>query len=58
MRLPLGINGAPMTCARLLDLVLRDIPPDTALVYFDDILIGGKNFDDVMRKRTRFTAVA
>ena len=49
-RLPMGINGAPMTCARLLDLVLRDVPSDTAVAYFDDILIGGKNFDDVMGK--------
>ena len=49
-RLPLGINGAPMTCARLLDLVLRDVPPETALAYFDDILIGGKDFNDVMVK--------
>ena len=49
-RLPLGVNGAPMTCARLLDFVLRDMPPDTALAYFDDILIGGSDFDDVMWK--------
>ena len=53
-RLPLGINGAPMTCARLLDLVLRDVPPDTAVAYFDDILIGGKYFDDVMSKLELF----
>ena len=49
-RMPMGISGAPMTCARLMDLVLRDLPPGTAWSYFDDILIGGSDFSDVMEK--------
>ena len=30
LRMPMGISGAPMTCARLMDLVLRDLPENTA----------------------------
>ena len=49
-RMPMGISGPPMTCAHLIDLVLRVLPPDRAWPYFDDILIGGHNFSDVMEK--------
>ncbi|MEM7032008.1 MAG: reverse transcriptase family protein, partial [Chloroflexota bacterium] len=49
-RLCLGLNGAPMTCARLLDLILRDLPKDTAIAYFDDILLGGKSFPELLAK--------
>ena len=45
-----GLAGAPATCARLLDIVLGDLTPHDCVHYFDDIIVHGRGFDDVMSK--------
>ena len=51
-RMVFGLAGAPATCARLLDIVLGDITPRDCVHYFDDIIVHGRGFDDVMTKLT------
>ena len=50
VRMPFGAKNAPSTCARLLDIVLRDIRPHCCINYFDDVIIPGSDFDDVLAK--------
>ena len=47
-RVCFGLNSAPFTCAKLLDIVLGDLTPETCVTYFDDIIVHGNNFDDVL----------
>lgn len=49
-RMPFGCSGAPSTCARLLDVVLKDVPPSSCVHYFDDVVVHGTGFDDVLTK--------
>lgn len=49
-RVPMGLSGAPSSCARLLDILLRDLPPRTADKYFDDVICAGQNFEQVYQK--------
>ena len=49
-RMVFGLAGAPATCARLLDIVLGDLTPRDCVHYFDDIIVHGRGFDDVMAK--------
>ena len=43
-RLPFGLSGGPSSYARLILQVLRNIPPDQAVAYVDDILIHSETF--------------
>ena len=49
-RMPFGCSGAPSTCARLLDVVLKDVPSSSCVHYFDDVIVYGTDFDDVLAK--------
>ena len=49
-RLPMGLNGAAASCARMLDIVLRDLPSGTCHSYFDDVCLGGKSFAETLQK--------
>ena len=40
--MPFGLCNAPATFERLMDRVLAGLPPETALVYIDDILVPGQ----------------
>ena len=50
VRMPFGCRSAPSTCARLLDVVLSDLRPATCVNYFDDVIVHGSDFDDVLGK--------
>ena len=49
-RMPFGCSGAPSTCARLLDIVLKDVPTSSCVHYFDDVVVHGTDFDEVLAK--------
>ena len=49
-RLPMGLNGAAASCARMLDIVLRDLPSGTCHSYFDDVCLAGKTFTETLQK--------
>ncbi len=42
--MPFGLCNAPATFERLMDRVLASLPPETALVYIDDLLVAGQTF--------------
>ena len=44
--MPFGLCNAPATFQRLMDLVLAGIQWSKCLVYLDDIIIVGRNFDE------------
>lgn len=39
LRMPFGLKNAPSTFQRLMNNILRDLLPETCLVYLDDILV-------------------
>ena len=43
-RLPFGLAGGPSSYSRLVLQVLRNIPPDVAVAYVDDILIHSETY--------------
>ena len=43
-RLPFGLSGGPSSYARLLLQVLKNIPPEKAVAYVDDVLIHSEHF--------------
>ena len=43
-RLPFGLSGGPSSYARLILQVLKNIPPEKAVAYVDDILIHSEHF--------------
>ena len=43
-RLPFGLSGGPSSYARLILQVLKNIPPEKAVAYVDDILIHSESF--------------
>ncbi|KZS04597.1 Uncharacterized protein APZ42_032421 [Daphnia magna] len=45
-RLPFGLNNAPATFQRLMDLVLAGLKWHMGLVYLDDILVFGRTFEE------------
>ena len=47
-RMPMGLSGSPVTCARLLDVVLADLSPKVVLSYFDDVILHGSSFDELL----------
>nr|XP_055054004.1 uncharacterized protein LOC129439426 [Misgurnus anguillicaudatus] len=46
--LPFGLCNAPATFERLMEQVLQGIPKELCLVYLDDILVHGKDFDSAL----------
>ena len=47
-RMCFGLSSAPFTCCKLLNAVLGDMPRESCVHYFDDIIVHGKTFDDVL----------
>jgi hypothetical protein len=43
-----GLSGASFTCARLLNIVLGDIIPERCLCYFDDVIVRGSSFGEML----------
>ena len=44
--LPFGLNNAPATFQRLMDLLLSGLKWNTCLVYLDDVIIYGRTFKE------------
>ena len=44
--MPFGLVNAPMTFQRLMEAVLHGLHWSTCLIYLDDCIVLGKNFDD------------
>ena len=44
--MPFGLCNAPATFERLMEQVLLGLPQSTALVYLDDVLVPGRNFQE------------
>ena len=47
-RMCFGLASAPFTCAKLLNIVLGDMSPQTCVTYFDDIIVHGKSVEEVL----------
>lgn len=48
--MPFGLCNAPATFERLMEQILAGLLGETCLVYLDDIIIVGKDFDDHLNK--------
>ena len=46
--MPFGLANAPATFSRLMEMVLRGINWERCLVYLDDIIVFGRNFDQAL----------
>ena len=44
--MPFGLCNAPATFQRLMNLILSGLQWSSCLVYLDDIIVHGKNFED------------
>ena len=44
--MPMGATGSPATFQRLMNVLLSGIPTEQAQAYLDDLLVGGKSFED------------
>ncbi|XP_078733268.1 uncharacterized protein LOC144947785 [Lampetra fluviatilis] len=54
--LPMGLNAAPATFQRLMELVLTGLQWETCLIYLDDIIVFSRTFDEhLTRLETVFT---
>lgn len=47
--MPFGLCNAPATFERLMETVLRGLSPESCLVYLDDIIIVGRDFNEHLR---------
>ena len=47
-RMPMGPKNGPPTFQRLMDTISRGIGPDRLIVYLDDILVHGVNYDEML----------
>ena len=48
--MPFGLTNAPATFQRLMDFVLTGLHWSHCLVYFDDVIIFGKTFDEYQER--------
>ena len=46
--MPFGLCGAPATFERVMELVLRRLRWERCLVYFDDVIVFGKTFEQAL----------
>ena len=44
--LPFGLCGAPSTFQRCMEMILRGLQWDSLLIYLDDIIVLGSNFEE------------
>ena len=44
--MPFGLCNAPATFERLMDMVLKGLKWKTCLVYLDDVMVMGRNFNE------------
>ncbi|KAG6464703.1 hypothetical protein O3G_MSEX014678 [Manduca sexta] len=51
--MPFGLCNAPATFERLMELVLTGLIGDACLVYLDDIIIGGRTFEEHLQNLGR-----
>ncbi|RXN10645.1 Retrovirus-related Pol poly from transposon [Labeo rohita] len=56
--MPFGLCNAPATFERLMERVLKDIPRTHCVVYLDDLLVHGRDFDQAVHNlREVLTAI-
>ncbi|CAC5374786.1 unnamed protein product [Mytilus coruscus] len=48
--LPMGLCNGPSTCQRLMELVLNGLQWQTCLIYLDDIIVFGSNFEQHLKR--------
>ena len=48
--MPFGICNAPSTFQRLMELVLADLCWETCLIYLDDVIVYGHNWDEHLQR--------
>ena len=46
--MPFGLSNAPATFSRLMELVLRGLHWEHCMVYLDDIIVFGRDFDQAL----------
>ncbi len=51
-RMPFGLTNAPATFMRLMEMALRGLEWERCLVYLDDVIVFGENFDVCLRNLT------
>ncbi|UYV69258.1 K02A2.6-like [Cordylochernes scorpioides] len=51
--MPFGLYNAPATFERLMEAVLQGLATETCMVYLDDIIVLGKNFEDHLSRTLR-----
>ena len=49
-RMPFGLNNAASTFQRTMEMALQGLQWVTCLIYIDDIIVFGKNFDEHMQR--------
>ena len=48
LTMPMGLTNSPAVFQRLMEIVLRGLQWHTCLIYLDDVLVFGSNFDEHM----------
>ena len=49
-RMPFGLNNAASTFQRTMELALQGLQWTTCLIYIDDVIVFGRNFDEHIRR--------
>ena len=49
-RMPFGLNNAASTFQRTMELALQELQWVTCLIYIDDVIVFGKDFDQHMQR--------
>lgn len=52
-RMPFGLTNAPASFSRLMELALRDLTPEVALVYLDDVIVHASSFEEHLTRLRR-----
>ena len=48
-RMPMGPKNGPPTFQRLMDMITRGIGPDRLIIYLDDLLVHGIDFEEMLQ---------